>query len=301
MENNTNQVDSYLHHIRNSCPDLEVRTAQLSAGGEVNDILIINEEWIFRFPKSSGGLEQLNTELAILGTIQGHVSTPVPNPVYTGKDLQTVGAAFMGYRKLPGEILDTHLENAREKDDGRQIAQQLAAFLKELHGFPLERTGLKAPVHDRGRREALPGEFKNIRENLYPYMRPDACTEVSARFNEFLNTSTGHEYEQVLRHGDLGPRNILVNPHSLAITGILDFGSAGLDDPAIDLGFISFWGEALLGTAFVQQFYAGYGVSEMLLNRARFHKILIAMLVAMQGLQNSNPELFNFAIRPFIE
>jgi aminoglycoside 2''-phosphotransferase len=45
-------------------------------------------------------------------------------------------------------------------------------------------------------------------------------------------------------HGDLAPYHVLHDPQSDELTGILDFGVAGLGDPAVDFGcLLSVWGE----------------------------------------------------------
>ena len=296
----TDRLVVYFQRIRDCYPDLEARTTHLTDGGEFNDILIVNDELIFRFPRFSDGLERLRVEVATLGAIQGCVSLPVPNPVYVSQDMQTVDVAFLGYHVLSGELLRDHLETARAKAARQQLARQLATFLLELHRFPTKAVKSKVPMHDCDRREALPVLFESIREHLYPHMRPDACDAVTNQFDVFLNAPTSFGYEQVLKHGDLGPGNILVDPQTLTITGIIDFGSAGLDDPAVDLGHISFWGESLLGKPFVRQLYDDYGMSELLLSRVRFYKVMIALMVALGGVQSGDREAFELALGQFM-
>ena len=85
-----------------------------------------------------------------------------------------------------------------------------------------------------------------------------------------------------------------------AIRGVIDFGSAGLDDPAIDLGFVSFWGASFLGKPFVEQLYDRYGMSASLARRVRFFESMIALLVALGGLQSGDREAFELGLGPFM-
>jgi len=51
-----------------------------------------------------------------------------------------------------------------------------------------------------------------------------------------------------LIHGDLAPYHLLHDPESGQLTGVLDFGVAGLGDPATDLAcLLSVWGERFAG------------------------------------------------------
>jgi aminoglycoside 2''-phosphotransferase len=296
----TDKLTVHLQQVRKCYSNLEVKTTRLVDAGEFNDTFVINEEIVFRFPTSPDGVWRLKAEVAVLGAIQNHISVPIPNPIYISEDLETVGAAFIGYRMLPGEPLRNHLGTLRVRGDHRQLAGQLAAFLRELHGFPAKSTGLAVPVHDRGRREALPGLYQSFREHLYPRMGPDARDLVTSQFDEFLENPASFDYGQVLKHGDLGPGNILLDPQRQTLSGIIDFGSAGLDDPAIDLGFVSFWGKSSLGGVFVEQLYGDYPMTESLLSRVRFFEVMIALMVALGGLQGGDREMFEMGLEQFV-
>ena len=298
--NDIDKLTVYLQQVHKCYPNLEAKTTRLVDAGEFNDIFVVNEEIAFRFPTSPDGMWRLKVEVAVLGAMQDHVSVPIPNPIYVSEDLETVGAAFMGYRMLAGEPLRNHLETLRAKGDHRRLAGQLAAFLQDLHGFPAASAGLEVPVHDRGRREALPGLYQSFREHLYPHMRPDARDLVTNHFDVFLSNPASFDYERVLKHGDLGPGNILLDPQRWTLSGIIDFGSAGLDDPASDLGFVSFWGESLLGKPFVERLYGDYPMTESLLGRTRFFQVMSALMVALGGLQGGDRETFEMGLEQFV-
>lgn len=291
----------YLQRVRGLYPGLEVGTTRLIDEGEFNDILIVDETLIFRFPRSPDGIGRLRVELAILKAIQGHVSLPIPKPCFVSEDMETIGVAFVGYRMLPGEPLRNHLDAFKMEAACRRLACQLATFLRELHDFPIGAVGLELPVHDQGRREALPGTYEQVHQHLYPHMRLDARDLVAEQFDAFLADSSSSCYERAIRHGDLGPGNILLDPETLSISGILDFGSAGLDDPAVDLGLVSFWGESLLGSkSFVEQLYDTYPVVEPLLRRVRFYRVMIPLWVALGALQSNDRKAFEVALAPYV-
>lgn len=62
----------------------------------------------------------------------------------------------------------------------------------------------------------------------------------------------------VLVHGDIAPQNLIADPDTGALTGIVDWGDAALDDPAVDFAKLPLWtvGPVLTG-------YLGSSVSEL--------------------------------------
>jgi aminoglycoside 2''-phosphotransferase len=268
--------------------------------GEFNDALILDDRFVFRFPRSPEGIDRLSVEIKVLRAIRGHVCVPVPNPIFTSADRQAVGTAFMGYQMLPGVPLRNCLRAFKANNTYPRLATQLAHFLRELHTFPVQASGLELPAHDRARPEALPGLYQAVRACLYPHMRADARDLIADQFHSYLDDPASHRYQQVLRHGDLGPGNVLVMPETHEISGVIDFGSTGLDDPALDLGVVSFWGASLLGSAFVERLYQGYAVTERLLNRIRFFEMLCALTVALEGLEKGDRQAFVFGLAKYV-
>lgn len=290
----------YLQRIHRSYPNLEVKTARLTEGGDFNDILIVNETLIFRFPRSVEGIERIEIEMAVLQAIQGRITLQVPNPTFASEVTRTVGEVFMGYEMIPGEQLQHHLETIAHNSYVRQkLADQLVTFLRELHGVPVNALGLDLPVHDHDRPEGWARMYKAVREYLFPYMRADARDTVRGQFDAFLNNPGRFDYKHVIRHGDFGPGNILLDPKTETVSGVIDFGSAGLDDSAVDLGFVSFWWEAILEESFLERVHSGYPGMESLLNRIQFYKTAIALQLALGGLQSDDRDAFERGLAPY--
>jgi aminoglycoside 2''-phosphotransferase len=290
---------AYLQEIHKCYPGLEAHATRLIETGEFNDAFILDDRFVFRFPRSPEGVDRLSVEIEVLRAIRGHVCVPVPNPIFVGADRQAVGTAFMGYHMLPGVPLRNCLDAFKADNAHPRLATQLARFLRELHSFPVQASGLELPAHDRVRPEALPGLYQIIRASLYTHMRADARDLIADQFHSYLDDPASHRYQQVLRHGDLGPGNVLVMPETHEIGGVIDFGSTGLDDPALDLGVVSFWGASLLGSAFVERLYDSYAVTERLLNRIRFFAMLSALMVALEGLEKGDRQAFAFGLAKY--
>ena len=286
---------AYLEAICESYPDFNIETVRPHhCDGQFNDILIINDEFIFRFPRYARGIETIVNEILILSRIQDYLTLPIPNPIYVGKDTHTLGKVFMGYPLLPGEPLwHETLAVMADEVTHQRLTGQLANFLTELHQIPVESIGARLPVYDKPTEWAQ--LYTDIRHHLFPLMRPDACTQVSSHFETFLNKSDSYSYQPVLRHGDFGPGNILYDLQTQTISGVIDFAFAGLGDPATDIAAVSGY-EA----PFFEQFCRVYPVTKSMLERAKFYKGTFALQEALHGLLNHDQEAFKSGIADHI-
>jgi aminoglycoside 2''-phosphotransferase len=285
----------YLQSIRETYPDFRIEKVYFHHhDGQFNDILIINDEIIFRFPGYSGGVQTITNEVLILSRIQSYLTLPIPNPSYLSKDMQTVGKAFMGYQIIPGEPLwHETLESIDDNETLQRLATQLANFLGELHNIPTEMVGTHLPIYDRPDEWAK--MYADIRNYLFPSMRPDACDWVRNHFEAFLNKPPLHTFKPSLRHGDFGTGNILYDSKTRMISGIIDFGFAGLGDPATDIAAVSCY-----GASFFERFCSSYPETEALLKRAQFYKGTFALQEALHGLLNDDKEAFESGIAEYV-
>ena len=283
----------YIQSIHAIYPDLSIETARLNQNGQFNDILIINEESIFRFPKTLREATKLATETALLRSLQRQVTLPIPNPIYASMETAAIGQVFMGYRLLPGEpFWPATLDGLTDEEQVSQLANQLATFLHRLHTTPAEALEVRLPDF-RGCEEwrAL---YDRFRSKLFPFMRPDACTEVAKQFEDFLSDARNCSYAPTLIHGDFGPSNILYHARLGSISGIIDFSSAGWGDPAVD--FAALLCSVSYGERFLERFTGIYPGIEEVLPRARFYAGTFALQEALYGLEDGDRGAFESGI-----
>jgi len=295
-EDGTTRTAALLQRVRALYTHLGTETVRLIGEGAFNELLVVDETYIFRFPRTADGVQRLRTELVVLRALQGHTTLPIPDPLFVSPNMYEVGQAFIGYEMIPGEPLREHLAVLTEKREIQHLADQLSAFLRGLHAVPLSTVAGDLPVHDQSRRLSLSVVYESIRRDLHPLMHERARTAVADQFDAFLSTPPGPDYELAIKHGDLGPGNILFDAEARAVSGIVDWGSTGLDDPAFDVGYVSLWGAFYLGEAFVERFHASYGATASLLERARFFETLLALLVALDGLRTDDQEALAFGL-----
>lgn len=289
------KLDTYLQAIGETCPDLPIRGASLhDRDGQYNDVLIVNDEIIFRFPKYVEGVDAIRREVRLLARIQGYTTLAIPNPIYAAIDESTPGKVFMGYRQIPGEPLWREtFQNITDDQTLQRLATQLAEFLKELHSIPIEKIRTDLPIHDS--RDEWAELYADFRQHLFPFMRPDARDWVINHFETYLSAPHLHLYQPALRHGDFGTGNILYDRNNQAISGIIDFGFAGIGDPALDVAASLTFGES-----FFVRFYSVYPEIETMLERARFYRGTYALQEALHGIKNDDKEAFTSGIAQYI-
>lgn len=287
-----NDLQPFLDVIQQKCPKLVVETAVFNREGQYNTVLLLNDDLIFRFPRFEGGLEQLALETQILTAVQPYLPLPVPNPIYKNFNNAPVGEAFMGYRRIPGEPL---YHPAFEKvEDKMALAQQIALFLQALHSVPI-RELVDEPLPESDTEEEWWDVYGRIQTKLFPYMRLEACKNVAHHFESVLNDPQQYQFEPQLRHGDFGTGNLLHNPESGQMSGIIDFGFTVLGDPAFDLAGLLNYGEP-----FVQEIARHYPAVEQYWPRIRFYNGTFALFEALFGIENGDEDAFKRGIEQYV-
>ena len=286
--------EHFVESIRRAYPALPITAVELNEQGQNNDVLVVDGVWIFRFPRYAQALERLEIEAAILAAVEPYITLEIPVPVYLALEGREVGTAFLGYRRIEGEplwretyeALEHALERAATLD---RLAGQLAGFLRELHGVPVAEVAaaMAAAGHELHRDdtyEVCADLYRRMGEKLFPHMRPDARDWAADHFETFLDRPANFEYEPVLKHGDFGTSNILIDPTSGRVRGILDFGGACLGDPAYDFaGLLSSYGEG-----FLRRCARVYPELEGLLPRVRFYQGTFALYEALFGIEHGD-------------
>jgi aminoglycoside 2''-phosphotransferase len=273
-------------------PELAVETVCFGPAGQYNDTLIVNRTVIFRFPRFKDLRAGLPGEIAFLRAIQGHVSLPIPDPVYASWGFEVPEAAFIGYPLIPGRPLWRKTLQSLDDHALDVLVTQLAVFLRGLHGVPPLTIADDLPNLDSRRRWAE--IYARVREDLFPHLRVEGSLAVAAHFEAFLDYAHNFEYSPALRHGDPGPGNVLFDWASQSLTGIIDFDFAGLGDPAVDWSVVLT--PCLYGEAFVRRLLRLHPVSEPSLARARFYRKTWAVHEALRAMEAGDQGAFHRAI-----
>jgi len=214
-------------------------------------VAIVDDEWVFRFPRRRGVEEALEREIIVLPALAPWLPVDVPSFEYVARN-----PLFVGYRLIRGQpLVDEDPEGVR-------------AFLEALHarnasGLPVER-------HDwvKAYREQC-AEFERL---VFPVVDSDRRADARQLFDE---VETLVNFTPSLVHADLGPEHLLVRDGRL--NGVIDWGDMRAGDPALDYAWL------LAGP------FADWDVDPDLRRRAHFYHRLAPWYEAHYGLFTNQP------------
>lgn len=281
------RVPDYIEMVKQQCPELQIKEVKPIETGQNNDILVINSEYIFRFPKYPQGIEDLLVETEVLKRLKNYITLQIPNPQYSAFENKEVGSVFVGYKLIKGESLwrDTFLK-IRDK---QRLAYELATFLQELHS-----KDVRSEVSQVARVRDIYAEWLNlyqrIEEKLFIYMSKERKEEVENNFTQLLDNLRNQQTEFTVVHGDFGPSNILYDEQTGSISGIIDFGSVHVGDPALD--FAAMIGPFGYGEEFLNLCAEVYPKVLDYIERAKFYASTFALQEALFGIENNDQEAF---------
>jgi aminoglycoside 2''-phosphotransferase len=278
-----------LQTVREAYPDPLIETGDLHfTRGQFNDVLLVDSSLVFRFPRTARAATILQTETALLRALQGRLPLAIPDPIDVGVERQSQLPTFMGYRLISGEpLLPVTLSTIHDAATLQRLADQLAGFLRALHGITIEHLEIVLPIHDT--RDTWERMYDRLQSEVFASIRPDARAAVAGKFVAFLAEPSHFAYEPVLRHGDFGGSNILWDAATRQVRGVIDFGFAGVGDPAVDLAALSWYGDA-----FLHRVYSVYPelAAPTLQERARFYRSTHALQQALWALETGDEAAF---------
>lgn len=175
-------------------------------------VLILDDEWVLRIPRSALAVEELAKEIELLPALAPTLPIEIPRFEQVSKE-----PLFVLYRLIRGDPL-------RNEDPAG-----VRAFLDALHAF--DPAGLDVPQPDwRGIYRGHSGDWRRV---VFPLLDEDERSRGEALLDD-VEALTG--FEPALVHCDLGPTHLLVHDGRLA--GVIDWGDAKIGDPAIDYAWL---------------------------------------------------------------
>jgi hypothetical protein len=215
------------------------------------EVAIVDDEWVFRFPRRPGVEEALELEILLLPALAPTLPVQLPAFEHVSREPLCVG-----YRLICGRpLVDEDAEGVR-------------AFLDALHAF--DSTGLSVDRADWvGAYREQCAEFDRL---VMPLLDTDRRAQARLLFDE-VETLVG--FEPALLHADLGPEHLLVR--SGRLVGVIDWGDTRVGDPALDYSWL------LNGP------FPDWDVDPHLFRRARFYHRLAPWYEAHYGLFTNRP------------
>jgi aminoglycoside 2''-phosphotransferase len=249
--------------------------ARLVTDGMQHVVVVLDDHLVARFARTPAAAESLQREAELLAHLDRHVSAALPVPIH-------VEATFTIHVMLHGAITTRSALAILSERSRRRLVEDVTTLLCELATAVLTQrdaspasTSMQRLVGLRDRADRL------VRPLLWEHQRQwlDDLFEAIER--------TSFDHTPVLIHGDLAPYHLLHDPLSGALSGVLDFGVAGVGDPATDLAcLIATWGETYVG-----DFARARPELDSLMDRARLVAMALPLEWATVALEHDSSDM----------
>ena len=263
------EISQILPVINKFLPNIHENDVKFLYHGTYN-VFEINEEFIFRIPDKSLrneiGIQLLEKENKVLQLFNSTLPIPIPKPSYINLENNI---PVMGYRKIPGISLSKCFG---EFDNSCliKVAKSIGEFLTQLHSSETIKKYSDHFHEDYGNffenyREIWEKEYREVQSCILPMgfsVKPNAAI--------VFDTS-----------------NILVDPLSCSLSGVIDFEETRIFDPAIDFLFFR------EGELFLRKIMTTYNreIDKSFSERMQFTFSRVFAPYVLYGVDNNIPSL----------
>ena len=213
-----------IYKITKEFPDIRFKTTKIVNNGCDHTIIIIDNKYIFRFPKTKQYQKKIKIEMNFLNKF--NTSIQIPKYEFISKD-----KSFGGYKIIIGKRLTKTKFQRLTKSNQKKLAKNIGIFLSDLHALNPKKTGLKKEWSIK--QQSI--EFHKRKRKIYSVLSQKEKLFVKKFIKIWSKLKVPKKYVPI--HFDLTGDHILINNQSIG--GIIDFGDAALGDPASD--FAWFW------------------------------------------------------------
>jgi aminoglycoside phosphotransferase (APT) family kinase protein len=217
--------------IRDQFDDLPTTRLQLLGTGWDNTVYLVDEGWVFRFPRREIAVAGVEREIAVLSRLTA-LPLAIPTPRFIGIGSSRYPWPFFGARYIAGrELTEVTIDDPRRE----ALGAALGCFLRSLHD-PARLPSLEdlLPADPMGRSD-MPQRVERTRERLAEIGRmglwaiPSSAAGVLSAARDLPSVPP-----TVVAHGDLHVRHLLVSDDASPV-GVIDWGDVCRADSSIDL------------------------------------------------------------------
>lgn len=210
-------------------PSFRVQSIVVPKQGLDHLAVIVNDAFVFRFPRKARYKRIFADETLLLEWIQPQVSLPVPRYEILAAD-RSCGA----YPLLSGVRLSPDMFGRWNRKQQQQAAEDFAQFLSLLHALPAQVARRRFHVPVSSLQRSVVSWKRNYHTHVASMLTPaerSRCEEILAAFSSPIF----RKVPAVLSHNDLYSEHILADPKRCRISGIIDFSDRAIGDPAGDI------------------------------------------------------------------
>ena len=231
----------------------------LNNAGTVNVVVRLGEKYVLRLPRQRAGSSNIEREARWLPEIARHCSLRVPELHALGRPSEAYPLAWAIYYWMAGDRFD---QSAALEDDNVSI---LSAFISQLQELPVN----DAPTSGRRPLAELDTVTRDAIDSSGSSINQERVLTIWTKAQSLPAWSGIGTW----RHCDLLQSNLLVRDGRLH--AVLDFGAAGVGDPASDI--IAAW--TVFSAAQRGRFRRELDVDDETWSRARAYALHQALLI----------------------
>lgn len=271
--------------IETQFPELAPVTIRPMGEGWDHRALLVNDQFMFRFPRRQVGADSLQGEIRVLPGLAPLLPLPIPVPTFIGKPDRGYPWIFAGYRKLEGR---TACSVALDDDTRQNLAEPLAQFLVALHAIDVETALRLGALPDSWNRSDLSRKAAHIRDRLDQLLQFGIIRDVAPYLDLVANATTARVPRAMsMVHGDLYVRHLLLD-RNLRLSGVIDWGDVHVGDVVTDLAVA----HAILPPGAHDQFRRVYGpIDDESWRLARLHALYGTTILAVYGHMTGDADL----------
>jgi aminoglycoside phosphotransferase (APT) family kinase protein len=167
---------------------------------------------VYRYPRNQNASDKLKDEIDVLKELN-HISFNVSIP----RILEHTNACT-AYEYIPGDIITEEVSKSLNDNQATEIGYDLGEFLAILHSADPSIVSGKKTKQSISLFEYYTSRIDNAKNEPF-------YNHVNNLANQIKSTGT-----QVLMHGDLHGLNMIIDPISQNLTGVIDFSEVELGD-----------------------------------------------------------------------
>ncbi|MBU0460500.1 MAG: phosphotransferase [Nanoarchaeota archaeon] len=268
--------------IEEEFPQIKFKNVKQVTCGLDHVVLILDNKYVFRFPKNDYYKKKIKVEMRLLSELQKKTSK-IPDYKFIPID-----QSFGGYPIIDGKPLSTKKFNEFTNQQKTQLANELADFLTALHKIPISKAKKIGLKFEWSHQDELK-QYKERRKHIKKVLNPEEMRFVDNLMKKYVSLNLP---KNSLVHHDLSEDHILAKNNKLS--GIIDFGDSSLNDPAVDFAWFWEWGEN-----FVQKVYRRYNgkKDKELLSRSQLYNIVMCLSWIYHGVVDKKKLWLNRAVK----
>lgn len=227
-----NKFQKYVHLIQQDFPTFRISSIKKVGEGDNSKAFLVNENYIFRFPKRKDVKQQVRKEICVLPKIRSALNLQIPDFEFISPELH-----YVGYKKIEGAVLTNKIFQSLKKKDQHFLEKTIAEFLHQLHSFSVEALQ-NCGLETMNLFEEYAENFENAKKLIFPEISKNKREIISRLFTEYLSDENNFNYTPTLVHNDFSKDHILYVPAKKEITGIIDFGDIAFGDADYDFMYL---------------------------------------------------------------